>query len=260
MLGAIDFSVTPATSVIVPAQFLTVTNFQVTQCYSILHCFGLDLSVYQTLMQRYSQTALAFPEQTLSFQPMNGSLRNATNVSLTLTTTPRVVDSIFILFPLTNEYRTVYYNPLLSESTLKMGGYGQVPDVGTSTYSPRIYELCANSLNMNNDLQGFNEGIMKSILLPPPGFETSGHRSNDITNFFMGISVETDKTFQQGHTINSAISCYLQGSQVSTSPYINGMRAYPIMAFFNDSFLVIQLREGSTPIISLDEYDVASPA
>jgi hypothetical protein len=71
MLGVIDFSTVPttsATSTIISAQFLTVTSFTVTQCYSILHCFGLDSSVYQTLMQRYSKTALAFQVQTLSFQ------------------------------------------------------------------------------------------------------------------------------------------------------------------------------------------------
>jgi hypothetical protein len=111
-LGVINMSTKPATSAVINAQFLTVTNFTVTQCYSILHCFGLDSSVYQVLMQRYSQTALAFPVQTLSFQPMNGSLRGASNVSLTLTTTPRFVDSIFVLFPLTNDYRTIYFNPL----------------------------------------------------------------------------------------------------------------------------------------------------
>jgi hypothetical protein len=72
-------------------------------------------------MQRYSQTALAFPTQTLSFQPMNGNLNQAGSLSLTLTSTPRFVDSIFILFPMTNEYRTVYFNPLLKEWTLKMG-------------------------------------------------------------------------------------------------------------------------------------------
>jgi hypothetical protein len=113
---------------------------------------------------------------------------------------------------------------------------------------------------MNNDSQGFNEDVMKSILLPPPGFDTSGHKSNDITNFFMGIPVETDHTFQQGQTSNSAITYYLQGYQVSTSPYINGMTASPIMAFLKDSVLAIQLREGSTPIISLDEYDISSSA
>jgi hypothetical protein len=113
-------------------------------------------------------------------------------------------------------------------------------------------------MNMNNDSQGFNEDVMKSIVLPPPGFTTTGNRSNDITNFFMGIPVETDHTLQQGQTCNSAITYYLQGSQPTSSPYINGMTASPIMAFLKDSVLAIQLREGSTPIISLDEFDISS--
>jgi hypothetical protein len=69
-LGAIPLSATTATAA-VAVQSLSLTNYTVTQCYSILHCFGLDSSIYQTLMQRYSQTSLAFPIQTLSFQPMN---------------------------------------------------------------------------------------------------------------------------------------------------------------------------------------------
>jgi hypothetical protein len=142
-----------------------------------------------------------------------------------------------------------------------MGGYGQVPDIGTTTYSPRFYELCSNSLNMNNDSQGFNAEVMKSIVLPPVlELTTTGNKSNDITNFFMGIPVETDHTFQQGQTSNSAITYYLQGSQPTSSPYINDMTASPLMCFLKDSVLAIQLREGSTPIVSLDEYDVSSPS
>jgi hypothetical protein len=263
MLGAISLSAPAATAAVTANQSLTLTKFTVFQCYSILHCFGLDASVYQVLMQRYSQTALSFPIQTLSFQPMNGSLYQKTNVSLTLTTTPRFVDSIFIIFPLTNDYKTVFFNPIFDEWTLKMGGYGQIPDVGTTTYSPRFYELCTNALNMNNDSQGFNEEVMRSIVLPPsypPVVVTAGNKSNDITNFFIGIPVETDHTFQQGQTSNSSITYYLQGSQSVNSAYYQFMTASPLMGFLKDSVLAIQLREGSTPIISIDEYDISSPA
>jgi hypothetical protein len=121
MLGAISLSATAATAAVLKSQSLTLTKFTVFQCYSILHCFGLDASVYQVLMQRYSGTALSFPIQTLSFQPMNGSLYQKTNVSLTLTTTPRFVDSIFIIFPLTNDYKTVYYNSIFDEFDFENG-------------------------------------------------------------------------------------------------------------------------------------------
>jgi hypothetical protein len=180
---------------VIKNQTLTVTSYEVTECSSALHCFGLDSSVFQALMQRYSQTALAFLTQTLSFQPMNGNRNQARSLSLTLTSTPRFVDSIFILFPLTNEHRTVYLNPLLKEWTLKMGGYGQVPDISTSTTSAKFYELCANALNMNNDSQGFNEEVMKYLVLVNDSVAIEGHRSNGITNFFIGIPVERDYTF-----------------------------------------------------------------
>jgi hypothetical protein len=101
MLGSIN-GVNPAELKVIVGQTLTITSYEVTECSSVLHSFGLDSSIYQALMQRYSQTALAFPTQTLSFQPMTGNLNQAGSLSLTLTSTPRFVDSIFILFPMTN--------------------------------------------------------------------------------------------------------------------------------------------------------------
>jgi hypothetical protein len=212
-------------------------------------------------MQLYSQTALAFPTQTLSFQPMNGTLRASNPVSLTLTSTPRFVDSIFILFPLTNDFRTIYINPRFDNWSLKMGGYGQVPDVEISSTGPRFYELCTNALNMNNDSQGFNDEVMNS-LIPNRVMTTEGVTSNDITNFFIGIPVETDHTFQQGQTSNSAITYYFRATQPDdgTSQYYNKMTLSPIIGFLKDSVLAIQLREGGTPIISLDEFDISSPS
>jgi hypothetical protein len=144
-----------------------------------------------------------------------------------------------------------------------MCGYGQVPDVAPSTYSPRFYELCSNALNMNNDSEGFNEEVMRSIVLPqnyPPKLVTAGNRSNDITNFFLDIPVETDHTYQQGQTSNSAITYYLQGSQSTESYYYKFMTASPLKGFLKDSVLTIQLREGSTQVIAIDEFDISSPS
>jgi hypothetical protein len=113
---------------------------------------------------------------------------------------------------------------------------------------------------MNNDSQGFNEEVMKSLTLPNNDEELIGWKSNDITNFFIGIPVETDHTYQQGMTSNSAITFYLRASQQEDGPYVGGMTASPIMGFLRDSVLAIQLREGGTPIVSLDEYDISSPS
>jgi hypothetical protein len=115
---------------------------------------------------------------------------------------------------------------------------------------------------MNNDSHGFNEEVMRSNVLHqsyPPEVDTIGKRSNDITNFFMGISVETDHTFQQEQTSNSAITYYLQGTQSTSSAYYKYMTASPLMGFLKDSVLAIQLRDGGPPVVSIDEYDISSP-
>jgi hypothetical protein len=101
---------------------------------------------------------------------------------------------------------------------------------------------------------------MKSLTLPNDFLTYQGWKSNDITNFFIGIPVETDHTFQQGQTSNSAITYYLRATQPAGAPYVGVMTASPIMGFLKDSVLAIQLREGGTPIVSLDEFDISSPS
>jgi hypothetical protein len=253
----VDKFKTSATTTTMDQQF-DMQEFKVLTCYSILHCFGIDANVYQALMSRYSQTALAFPIQTLTFQPMNGNLKLQPDISLSLTTTPRFVDSIFILFPLNNHYRTCYLNPQITDWSLKMGGYGQVPDVATGTWTPKFYELCANAMNMNNDSQSFNKEVERSLTYHDASgnIAATGVYSRDISNFFIGIPTETDYTFQQGLTSNSAITYYFKGTGARSGDLYNSMSSNPLMGFLKDSVLAIQLREGGTPIISLDEYDI----
>jgi hypothetical protein len=101
---------------------------------------------------------------------------------------------------------------------------------------------------------------MRSLVLVNDSVAIEGNLSNDITNFFIGIPVETDHTFQQGQTSNSALTYYFKEIQESIRPYVGNMTASPIMGFLKDSVLAIQLREGGTPIVSLDEFDISSPA
>jgi hypothetical protein len=143
-----------------------------------------------------------------------------------------------------------------------MGGYGQVPDVATNTWTPKFYELCANALNMNNDSQSFNKEVERSLTYhdTPGNVALTGVYSRDITNFFIGIPTETDYTFQQGQTSNSAITYYFKGKGPTSTAFYTKMSSNPVMGFLKDSVLAIQLREGGTPIISLDEYDISSPS
>jgi len=227
-------------------------------CFSHLACFGLDDNLYQQLIQRYMKESLSFPIQTLTFNQMNGNMGNGSPNTFTLTSTPRFVDTIFILFPRDNTYKTCYENPLFSEVSLKCGGYGSIPEIPITTTSPEFYELVSNAFNTNNDLTGFNKDVMKSLTNTDNCKE--GLESKDITNFVLAFPTSTDNTFQQGQTSNTPITYQLKVSYNSSSPYYNTSSCNPIMGFLKDSVLAIQLRPSGPPIISLDEFDITSPA
>ena len=187
---------------------------------------------------------------------MNGNMGGTTGRNdFALIATPRFVDTIFVLFPLDNTYKTCYENPLFKSVSLKMGG--SVPEIPISTTGPEFYELVSNAFNTNNDLTGFNKDVMKSLTNTSASKE--GFESKDITNFVLAFPTSTDNTFQQGQTSNTPITYQLKTEFDSSSPYYNKATCTPIMGFLKDSVLAIQLRPSGPPIISLDEYDITSP-
>lgn len=239
-------------------QTITVSASQVDQCYSHLACFGLDDNLYQGLIQRYTNESLSFPVQTLSFQDMNCTT-TTTGCDFTLTTTPRFVDTIFLLIKKSGEYTTCYENPLFDNFILKMGGYGTMPDVQYSSYSPEFLELVTNALNINNDLTGVNKDVMLSVVNELN--ETKGYKSNDVTNFVMAFPASADFTWQQGQTSNTPISYQLRAQfSEQTSPFKGDNQTKAVMGFLKDSVFAIQLRPIGPPIVALDEFDITSPA
>ena len=139
-------------------------DYQISDCYSIVPCFGIDNNIYQQLVNRYINTALTFPTQTIAVYPMANSLKGV-SCSSTQTITPRFVDSIFILFPLSTTHRTVYKNPLFKSVQLRCGGYGSVPAVPFSTQGddPAFIEYAQNAMNVNGLQTGFNKEVVKSL-------------------------------------------------------------------------------------------------
>ena len=228
-------------------------------CFSHLACFGLDDNLYQQLIQRYMKESLSFPIQTLTFNQMNGNMGGtASKHDFSLTATPRFVDTIFILFPKDNNHKTCYENPLFSQISLKMGGYGSVPEIPISSTGPEFYEMVSIAFNTNNDLTGFNTDVMKSLTNTKDC--STGWYSFDCSNFVLAFPTSTDNTFQQGQTSNTPITYQLKTENDSSSPYYNNASCNPIIGFLKDSVLAIQLRPAGPPIISLDEYDITSPA
>lgn len=260
-------------------RIITVTDSSIDSCFTHLCCFGLDDNLYQGLVQRYTNESLSFPVQTLSFQTMGG-VPDANGCDLVLTSTPRFVDTIFLMMQKSQEYKTCYMNPLFKSFTLKMGGYGTIPDTTYDTSSPAFYEMVSNAYNTNNDAVGFNTDVMKSLVhyeaavIDPDTkqyletnpsrvitYSSEGSESNDVTNFVFGFPVSTDFTFQQGQTSNTPITYNLKAhfDPDTRSSYVNDKACISMMGFLKDSVLAIQLRPAGPPIVALDEYDVTSP-
>jgi len=246
------------------------SNIQITECKSHLACFGLDINIYNQLAARYEQMALSFPIQTLTFHQMNGRIDHSKlsgssgQVSVSSTAVPRFVDSIFFLFPLDSHHKTCYDNILASEYSLKMGGYGIFPEITYSSYSPEFLEVSAN---VNNDLTGFNKDVIRSLHNQKQN--ETGFSSYDTSNFVLAIPTSTDNTFQQGQTSNTTINYQLQLKLGSDSPLLRDdasgaqtpSSCVPLISFLKDSVLAIQRRPGGAPpIITLDEYDITTPA
>ena len=238
----------------------------ITECKSHLACFGLDINIYNQLAARYEQTALSFPIQTLTFHQMNGRIDHSKwtsgggQASVTSTAVPRFVDSIFFLFPLDANHRTCYDNILATEYSLKMGGYGTFPEVTYSSWSPEFLEVSGNVFNVNNDLTGFNKDVVRSLI--QNAYNTTGFTPFDTSNFVLSIPTSTDNTFQQGQTSNTTINYQLQLKMGPESPILTtASSCVPMIGFLKDSVLAIQRRPGGAPpVITLDEYDITSPA
>lgn len=243
------------------------TSLTVHKCSSILCCFGIDDAIYQSLISRYSGQSLSFPTQTLSFHQMDGRMECAEgggSFNLALTITPRFIDTIFFLFPLQSNHRTCYYNPLLDEVRLYMGGYGTMPDQSMTSYGMTAYEMAQNALNMNNDMFGLNEGAMRSQIVSQElkvESQLLGYSANDISNYVLAFPTSTDNTFQQGQTSSSPITYELKGTLNKNTMFIKDKsQCVPLMGFLKDSVFAIQIRPSGPPIVALDEFDIASPS
>ena len=105
-----------------------ITNYSITDCLSIIPCFGIEDNIYSSLVQRYSDPThpLTFPTQTLSVYTTTNKLKNSNDKS-TCTITPRFVDAIFCLFPQKHTHHTYFKNPNFKSFQLNCGGYGNIP-------------------------------------------------------------------------------------------------------------------------------------
>ena len=229
----------------------------ISNAYSYLQCFSLDANTYSELVEHYSQTALMFPIKRMDWQTMEGSLdcTNGRQSVFTASYTPIYVNSIFVLFKRDANYFTLYENPLFDSYQLNCGAYGNIPAEPENSWGPVFYETCANALNTNNDLCGFNTDVMRS--LTATSIQSTGVRSYDTNHFFMGFPTETDFTFQQGMTSNSPISFKLT---VKASSGTTGFTEKPQIGFLRHCCFSIQVAPNGPPAVVIDDYDLSAPS
>ena len=253
------------------ARTLTVNrDYEITDCYSVIPNFGIDGDIYQSLVQRYSQQELIFPTQILTFTTMSKPL-SAGHYSTTQTITPRFIDSIFFIFPLTSNHHTVFKNPQFSNFQLRCGGYGVVPTIpfATDGSDPMFIELCQNAMNVNGEQTGLNKEVVQSLTNIRSARATTGRISYDRTSFFVGLPTETDNTFQQGQTSNTPITYEIVcdvPNQIPNDAGGNDLNDFvqpgavpPIMALLQDTVISIHVQpNGIPPVVEIGAYDITS--
>lgn len=245
-------------------------NYEWKQSQIVLPNFGISDVVYRSLEQRYSQIPLTFPTSTMFVTDMDSVLNGSSN-SASYTYTPRFVDSIFILFPLKPQHRSVYKNPGFDNFEIKAGGYGTIPNTSISfNDDPRLLEYTQQALNLNEDGEGFSMEVLQSLVncmqydgakithdSSEPGV---GKDSHDCCHFLCGFKLQPLDCFQQGHTTNSPIDYTVNIKQNSNSYYSTNVKAKPRICFLLDRTLSFQLRpDGGPPIAALDASDITTP-
>ena len=242
----------------------TVADYTITECQSIIPCFGIDNGVYTGLVQRYSNPnhPLTFPTQSMAFYTMTRALKQQSD-KCTVTCTPRFVDSIFCLFPLKHTHRTYFKNPLFEHFQLNAGGYGNIPakSFGTTPNYPEFLEYCQNAMNMNGEQSGFNKEVVAS-LTNPWAYEDDiiGNFSNDKSSFFIGFATETDACYQQGLTSLAPINFEMIVNQAQNNAFAAAAATPPLLCLLSDICISVLVKPGGLPPeLRIGPYDLTTP-
>ena len=249
-----------------PAKFTSATvtciaeNYYIERASSVVPCFGIDNNIYMALMNKYVDSALTFPTQTIAMFPCSNRL-NSVDSKTTQTVTPRFIESIFMLFPWKTSHKTIYHNPNFTGFQLQCGGYGSIPTVSmATTKDPLFVTLCQNAMNLNGSVSGLNKEVIRSLNTKNSITATTGVNSDEETSFFIGVPTETDNCFQQGMTSNTPITFEVQVKQDEDNPYMTSCEATPIMCFLVDSTFSVQIQpNGAPPLVEMGAYDITSP-
>ena len=235
-------------------------NYEIYDTYTVIPNFGIDNDIYSRLVQRYTGTELIFPTQVLQFNPMSKQIKTG-RFSSTQTITPRIIDTIFFLFPHKQSHHTVFKNPLFNSFQLRCGGYGAVPTIPIASdgSDPAFIEVCQNAMNVNADQTGFNKEVVNSLCNTKDLNVCNGLTSNERTSFFIGLPTETDNCYQQGQTSNTPITYEIIGEIAKDSTYGKENQTVPLMGCLNDIAIVVSVQpNGMPPVVEFGAFDLTT--
>jgi hypothetical protein len=117
-------------------------------------------------------------------------------------------------------------------------------------------------VNLNNNVTGLPEEVLRSCY--ERTYLRLGRHSTDGTNFFIGIPVETDNTFQQGQTSATPITYEFHVTQKvdkeDPSLYASRVQAVPLISLLQDATFSIQIMpDGSPSLVEIGAFDITSP-
>jgi hypothetical protein len=175
--------------------------------------FQIQSTVNDALRTKYMQEPLIIPTNTLTFAKFGGGPvdnNNGTSFQATLSQCLENCDSVFLLFPFSNDQTTCFYQPYLRDVRLTLGEFGVHPSRYVRTWDDARYlAMCLDSLNLErSDISSLSADTARALLGNRKSYEfsmtpashvnaTNNVMVGDGSNFFMGISL-SQVGFQSG--------------------------------------------------------------
>ena len=224
-----------------------------TKCHLYVAKYWIKMDVYNALEMNYLQIPLLFPIQTVTAVNFTHQMRNQSHFNLQNTATLTHCDTVYIMFPMSKDERTVSHNPEIKAQLMINGKYYPRESLSTRGDDTRFNNLTLDALNINNNpLMTVGKDISNSISPYYHKIEVDNGTNciydvyqtafGDHSNFVYAVPLSTDEDFMGGISSNgSTVQIELSGSRDSRSNEINtyDWHISPIALFLEDKLLKI---------------------
>jgi len=245
----------------------TLTEFKL-----YLAKYMIKMDVYNALEMNYLQVPLLFPIQTVSAVKFTYPMGASPQFTLQNTATLSHCDTIFIVFPLNSNERTISINPEISAHLHINGTYYPREELSTNGNDVRFTNLFFDAININNNpLMTPGEDIMASIrpYKTINRYDTVNGWSADLvrisngdrTNFAFAVPLSTNEDFMGGISSNGqTVQIELIGSRDALDPTVLNTIQYneaPVAIFLQDDILkMYAMKPPGKPQISITHAEL----